>query len=49
MNIKRAYKKIFYSEMNISQAIALVKSDVEQTEEVQKIIKFVDDSDRGLI
>ena len=49
LNIKRAYKKIFYSDMNISQAIDSVKSGVEQTEEVQTIIKFVEDSDRGLI
>ena len=49
MNIKRAYKKVFYSDMNTSHAIEAIKSDIEQTEEVQKIVKFVEDSDRGLI
>ena len=49
MNIKRAYKKVFYSDMNTSEAVESIKSEIEQTDEVQKIIKFVEDSDRGLI
>jgi UDP-N-acetylglucosamine acyltransferase len=49
LNIKRAYKKVFYSDMNTSQAVESIKSDIEQTDEVQKIVKFVEDSDRGLI
>jgi len=49
MNIKRAYKKVFYSDMNTSQAVESIKADIEQTDEVQKIVKFVEDSDRGLI
>jgi UDP-N-acetylglucosamine acyltransferase len=49
MNIKQAYKKIFYSDMNTSNAIKAIKSDIKQTDEVEKIIKFVENSDRGLI
>jgi len=49
INIKRAYKKIFYSDMNTGQAIELIKSDIEQSDEVKMIINFVENSDRGLI
>ena len=49
MNIKRAYKKIFYSDMNMSQSIESIKSDIEQTEEVKTILSFVENSNRGLI
>ena len=49
MNIKRAYKKIFYSDMNMSQSIESIKSDFEQTEEVITILSFVENSNRGLI
>ena len=49
MNIKRAYKKIFFSDMNTSQAIESIKADLEQTDEIKNIITFVENSDRGLI
>ncbi|MBC8312270.1 MAG: acyl-ACP--UDP-N-acetylglucosamine O-acyltransferase [Candidatus Marinimicrobia bacterium] len=49
MNIKRAYKKIFYSDLNTSQAIESIKSDVDQTEEVKTILNFIENSNRGLI
>ncbi|MBT7377624.1 MAG: acyl-ACP--UDP-N-acetylglucosamine O-acyltransferase [Candidatus Marinimicrobia bacterium] len=49
MNIKRAYKNIFYSDMNISQAIESIKSDIDQIKEVKTILDFVENSSRGLI
>ena len=49
MNIKRAYKKIFHSDMNMSQSIDAIKSNIEQTEEVKTILSFVGNSNRGLI
>ena len=49
MNIKHAYKKIFYSDINMSQSIESIKSDFEQTEEVITILSFVENSNRGLI
>ena len=48
-NIKKAYKKIFHSSMNTTQAIQSIKSELEQAEEIKKIIDFIAKSDRGLI
>ena len=48
-HIKHAYKKIFNSDMNTSQAIESIKSDIEQTEEIKMILNFVENSNRGLI
>ena len=49
MNIKRAYKKIFYSGLNTSQAIQSIKDELRQSDEVKNIITFVENSNRGLI
>ena len=49
INIKRAYKKIFYSDLNMSQAIQSIKDELIESDEVKNIIKFVENSDRGLI
>ena len=49
MNIKRIYKQIFYSAMNMSESIKEIKSNIEQTEEVKIILNFIENSNRGLI
>lgn len=49
MNIKRVYKQIFYSAMNMSESINEIKSNIEQTEEVKIILNFIENSNRGLI
>lgn len=49
MNIKRVYKQIFYSAMNMSESIKGIKSNIEQTEEVKIILNFIENSNRGLI
>ena len=49
MNIKRVYKQIFYSAMNMSESIKEIKSNIEQTEEVKIILNFIENSNRGLI
>ena len=49
MNIKRAYKKIFLSKLNTTEAIQAIQSDIKLTDEVALIIDFINKSSRGLI
>lgn len=49
VNIKKAYKILYKSNLNVSQALAKIKTEVESTPEVQNIIKFVENSQRGII
>ena len=48
-NIKKVYSKIFRSKMNISQALGWIKNEMELTPEVQRIIHFIESSERGII
>ncbi|HNJ33656.1 MAG TPA: acyl-[acyl-carrier-protein]--UDP-N-acetylglucosamine O-acyltransferase, partial [Leptospiraceae bacterium] len=45
--IKQAYKLLFHSGKNIKQALAELKCQ-ENTDEVKLIVKFFEDSDRGV-
>jgi UDP-N-acetylglucosamine acyltransferase len=47
--IKRAYKHIYQSKLNVTQAIEAIKHDIELTPEIQNIVSFVENSSRGLI
>jgi len=46
--IKKAYKTIFLSGMNIRAGVEALKKQ-ETTEQVQTIIKFIENSDRGVL
>ena len=46
--IKRAYKYIFRSRMNLTQAVEAIRSDLEETEEIKIILDFIEKSERGL-
>ena len=48
-NIKKAYRFIYRSKLNISQAIVAIKDNLEYTDETKKILTFLNDSDRGII
>jgi len=48
-NIKLAYKLIFKSNLNTKNALEAIKDKMEMTDEINNIIQFVKDSDRGLI
>ncbi len=45
--IKHAYKIIYHSGMNTSQAVAELKKE-KMTKEVQNIVEFIEKSDRGI-
>ena len=47
--IKKAYNQIYRSKMNTKQAIEYIDNNFEQTKEIKTIIKFINNSDRGII
>ncbi len=47
--IKKAYKLLYLSHLNRSQAIDEIKNTLELTKEIKIIIEFIQNSDRGLI
>ena len=47
--IKKAYRIIFQSNLNINDALKKVKDEIEPIEEVQDILHFFRDSERGII
>ena len=49
INIKKAYKILYNSNMNTSQALEKIKKDFSSQNEISTIISFINDSSRGLI
>jgi len=47
--IKNAYRIIFQSNLNIQKALDRVKNEIEPIKEVQDILQFFQDSERGII
>jgi UDP-N-acetylglucosamine acyltransferase len=47
--LKEAYRLIYRSEFNISQALEQIRSGFEQTEEIREIVSFIQHSERGII
>ncbi|MDE3053854.1 MAG: acyl-ACP--UDP-N-acetylglucosamine O-acyltransferase [Gemmatimonadota bacterium] len=47
--LKRAYRMFFKSEMNVSQARAKAASELQMFPEVETFLRFLDDSDRGVV
>ncbi len=47
--IKRAYRQLFQSKLNVSQAVETIKKEIEITPEIQNILAFIENSSRGLI
>ena len=47
--LKRAYRMFFKSELNVSQARAKARSELQLFPEVESFLQFLDDSDRGVV
>ena len=47
--IKNVYRIIFQSKYTVKEAIKKVEDEIEPTAEVQDILKFFRDSERGII
>ena len=48
MEIKQAYRLLYRSGLNVSQALAEIKKDLKSPE-VAHLVKFIEDSRRGII
>jgi UDP-N-acetylglucosamine acyltransferase len=49
LELKRAYRLLFRSDLNITQAIERAQNDLESLPEVQELIRFVEASERGVV
>ncbi len=47
--IKKAYKYIYRSGHNLSQAVAIIRDELEPTPEIQAILEFIEQGSRGFI
>ncbi|MFH1313582.1 MAG: acyl-ACP--UDP-N-acetylglucosamine O-acyltransferase [Candidatus Eisenbacteria bacterium] len=46
--LKKAYTLIFRSNLNVSQALERIKSDLPGTPEIQHLVEFIETSERGI-
>ncbi|TVP42231.1 MAG: acyl-ACP--UDP-N-acetylglucosamine O-acyltransferase [Gemmatimonadales bacterium] len=46
--LKKAYRMLFHSELNLSQALVRVREELEMKGEVGEFIEFIESSDRGV-
>lgn len=46
--LKRAYRQVFQSELNISQGVQQVREEMEVTPEVEHLLGFIESSERGI-
>jgi UDP-N-acetylglucosamine acyltransferase len=46
--LKRAYRLLFRSELNVSQALERARAEIAQTPEVVHFLEFIEQSDRGV-
>ena len=49
LTIKKAYKILYRSKYNTSQAVSILKEDFKDNKKVTEIINFIDKSSRGII
>jgi len=47
--LKRAYRMLFRSDLNVSQAIERAQAEIEPLPEVRELIRFVEESERGVV
>jgi UDP-N-acetylglucosamine acyltransferase len=47
--LKRAYRLLFRSDLNVSQAIERAQTEIESLPEVKELIRFVEASERGVV
>jgi UDP-N-acetylglucosamine acyltransferase len=46
--LKRAYRMLFRSELNVSQALEKARAELEMHEEIERFLNFVENSQRGV-
>lgn len=48
-NIEKAYQAIYHEKLNVSQALEKIKATLPQTDEIIRIVDFIERSKRGII
>ncbi|HUP88260.1 MAG TPA: acyl-ACP--UDP-N-acetylglucosamine O-acyltransferase [Longimicrobiales bacterium] len=48
MAIKRAYRMLFHSSLNITQALAEARAELPSSDELEHFLKFIESSERGV-
>jgi UDP-N-acetylglucosamine acyltransferase len=46
--LKQAFKLLWYSELNYKQAIEAIRSEIEMDPQIEELIRFVENSSRGI-
>ena len=46
--IKQAYKILYRSGLNLAQAIAVIEQEVDSCEEVEHLLRFLRNAERGI-
>ncbi len=49
MTLKRAYRLLYRSGLNVTQAVAQIREQVQLIPEVQNVLNFIEASDRGIL
>jgi UDP-N-acetylglucosamine acyltransferase len=47
--LEKAFQLIYYSQLNVSQALEKIKKELPPTEEIKHVIEFIEKSKRGII
>ncbi len=47
--LEKAYQLIYYSQLNVSQALERIKKELPLTEEIKHVVEFIEKSKRGII
>jgi len=48
-SIRHAYRIIYQSKLNVSQALARIREEMEMTTEIRSIVDFIEKSERGIV
>jgi UDP-N-acetylglucosamine acyltransferase len=48
-NLKEAYRLLYRSSLNVSQALDEIRKTLPDTEEIKNVLSFVENSERGII
>jgi UDP-N-acetylglucosamine acyltransferase len=48
-SLEKAYRLVYHNQLNISQAVEKIKSDLTLTDEIRHVVEFIEKSKRGVI
>jgi UDP-N-acetylglucosamine acyltransferase len=49
LQLKRVYRTLYRSALNVSQAVERIKAEFEVTPEIANVLRFIETSDRGIL